>query len=70
MVPSPSPSPSPTPTVVSPTATPTAAQSKLVTQCRQSEFESKFGTNDPAYDFDKNGVVNTRDWLLCRQQNQ
>ena len=62
---------SPTPTggaslTVSPSP---ATGGTLVKTCVQSEFEAKMGTQDPAYDFDKNGVVNTRDWLECLRVN-
>lgn len=41
-----------------------------VSQCLKKEFTQKFGTNDPRYDFDNNGVVNTRDWIRCLQVNK
>jgi hypothetical protein len=53
----------------SPSSTPSAGSSSLVSQCDSDEFSSRFGTSDPAYDFDKNGQVNTRDWLECLEVN-
>lgn len=69
-----SPSSSPSPTLKptssqSSSSTPSAGSSSLVSQCDSDEFSSRFGTSDPAYDFDKNGQVNTRDWLECLEVN-
>lgn len=41
-----------------------------VTSCDSDEFKEKFGTSDPEYDFDDNGTVNTRDWILCLKENE
>ncbi len=41
-----------------------------VTSCDKSEFKEKFGTSDSEYDFDDNGVVNSRDWIQCLNQNK
>jgi len=40
-----------------------------VTTCVKTEFTAKFGTKDPAYDLDGNGVVNTGDWIKCLRDN-
>jgi len=58
--------------LVSPTPTLTAVgiPAGLVTTCNQAEFEAKMGSSDSSYDFDENGVVNSRDWLECLQQNR
>lgn len=77
-VPTSGPTSAPTPTSrpISPTVTPapTSPQestgSAKVTQCVQSEFKDKYGTKDSRYDFDDNGIVNTRDWIKCLQVNQ
>jgi len=66
--------PSPSPQVtLQPTLRPTSgaatASGTLVQTCSQADFETKMGSSDPAYDFDKNGVVNTRDWLECLRRN-
>lgn len=55
-------SPTAVPTVVQPT---TAADGAKVTTCLESEFKLKFGSKDTKYDFDGNGVVNTKDWIEC-----
>ncbi len=66
----PSPSPTTKPTVSqAPSSTSSAGSSELVSQCDSDEFSTKFGTADAAYDFDKNGQVNTRDWLKCLEVN-
>ncbi len=66
-------SPTPTqralPTSAQPTTT-TATDSAKVTQCVKSEFKEKFGTSNSSYDLDDNGVVNTRDWIMCLNENQ
>lgn len=41
-----------------------------VSYCDIDEFKGKFGTSDSRYDFDDNGIVNTRDWLLCLEENE
>lgn len=50
--------------------TSTATGSAKVTQCVKSEFKEKFGTSDSSYDLDDNGIVNTRDWIMCLNENQ
>ena len=52
----------PIPTVASPSGS-------LVVDCVSADFESQMGTSNPAYDFDKNGVVNTLDYIKCKQAN-
>jgi len=61
-----------TPSLTSPTPTSTATgiPISLVETCSQAEFEAKMGSSDSAYDFDKNGVVNSRDWLECLRVNR
>jgi len=64
-----------TPSPTKALATPTVAQNEAtssakVTRCLKSEFTEKFGTSDSRYDFDGNGVVNTKDWIKCLQTNQ
>jgi len=63
---------------VTPTAgnqlTPTKAATdsatlEKVTTCVRTEFATKFGTKDAAYDFDANGIVNTGDWIKCLRDN-
>ena len=51
---------------VTPTLTPTPAS--LVPG--ESGFPSAFGTNDPAYDLNKDGIVNTLDLELFRKGNK
>ncbi len=61
----------PVPTVaISPTAPTASSSGSLVTVCQAADFKKQFGGHNPAYDFDKNGVVNTQDWLLCLQKNK
>ncbi len=50
-------------------AEPSTETEVKVSQCIMSEFMDKFGTSDASYDFDDNGLVNTRDWILCQQEN-
>lgn len=38
--------------------------------CDLSTFQAKFGTSDPTYDLNKDGVVNSTDYLLCLNQQQ
>ncbi len=52
----------------SPQASPSETGQK-VTSCVKEQFNEKFGTSDAKYDFDDNGIVNTRDWILCLQEN-
>ncbi|MGB9911686.1 MAG: fibronectin type III domain-containing protein [Microgenomates group bacterium] len=56
--------PSPTPFVPSPTLIPTPGEK--ITEEKIKEF---LGTNNPLYDLNKDGQVNTLDILLFRQQN-
>ena len=44
-------------------ATPTPAKAS----CDQAAFQQKFGTSDPQYDLNKDGVVNAADYSLCLQ---
>lgn len=41
-----------------------------VSSCDQDQFHEKFGTSDARYDFDDNGTVNVRDWILCQKENE
>jgi len=47
---------------ISPTPTPY--------DCNLNMFKAKFGTADSAYDCNQDGVVNTRDYLYCLQNNR
>ncbi|HUW24840.1 MAG TPA: fibronectin type III domain-containing protein [Patescibacteria group bacterium] len=67
------PSPTVTPTVVSPIetvptteATPTTSEatSSATTSYTLQDFQSHFGSSSAEFDLDKNGVVNSADWLL------
>ncbi len=63
----------PTVVVATPTsvaAAPTASAGGKVTQCTISEFKEKFGTKDAKYDLDSNGLVNTKDWIKCLNDNE
>lgn len=65
---------SPTPTAVAiepvlPSPTTASESGVLVTTCISADFESQMGTSNSAYDFDKNGVVNTLDFIKCKQAN-
>jgi len=55
---------------LSPTPTVATASGELVESCNQEDFETRMGGSDVSYDFDENGVVNTRDWLRCLQINR
>jgi len=48
-----------------PTSTPTPSSPPSLTE---EELQSAIGTNNPTYDLNKDGVVNTLDLLLFRQQ--
>jgi hypothetical protein len=66
--------PSPFPTISPPAATPSVGKEStssgaLVTKCDADEFKTKMGGSDMAYDFDNNGIVNTKDWLECLKKN-
>ena len=65
----PTPTPSPSPAVMDPSPAATSS-SAAAAKCDQKTFKAKFGSKDAAYDYDKNGVVNTRDWILCLKKNQ
>jgi len=54
---------------IAPTTTPSGS-CDLVKVCTQSEFESEMGGSDCSYDFDDNGIVNTRDWIECLRVNR
>ena len=49
-------------------ATESASMNK-VTNCVKAEFSAKFGSKDTIYDLDDNGIVNTKDWIKCLQDN-
>lgn len=66
---------SPTPTQATPKTSPTpnpaiptdgAPKSSSYTM---ADFVEKFGTSDPEFDINKDGVVNSQDWSLYQQQN-
>jgi len=63
---------SPTPTQASPktslTPSPTGETPKS-SSYTAADFIEKFGTSDPEFDINKDGVVNSQDWLLYQQQN-
>lgn len=50
--------------------TPTSKPAASLTSCVQAEFKEKFGTSDSQYDLDKNGIVNSADWIKCLQKNK
>ncbi|MFH1601593.1 MAG: fibronectin type III domain-containing protein [Candidatus Shapirobacteria bacterium] len=58
--------------IVSPTAAPTIASGscELIQVCNQTDFEGEMGGTDCQYDFDENGIVNTRDWIECLKINR
>ncbi len=60
--------PSPEPQATTEPTEPTEPSEK-VTNCDKNEFKEKFGTSDTEYDFDDNGTVNTKDWILCLDEN-
>lgn len=64
--------PTAAPTVQVSTSTPTPAtgSGNKVARCVMSEFKEKFGTSDSQYDFDNNGVVNSKDWIECLNANK
>jgi len=57
---------------LAPTTTPVVGEDDctLVKVCTQSVFEGKMGGSDCQYDFDENGTINTRDWMLCLKENK
>ena len=61
--------PTPTTAPILPTPTIASSSGSLVTACVSADFESQMGTSNQAYDFDKNGVVNTLDYIKCKQAN-
>ncbi len=61
--------PVPTTAHVLPVPTVASQSGSLVTTCVSADFESQMGTSNQAYDFDKNGVVNTLDYIKCKQAN-
>lgn len=54
-----------TPTVV-PTLIPTVAPTGGA-GCNFEDFQKQYGTANAKFDFDKNGVVNSSDWLYCQK---
>jgi hypothetical protein len=70
--PSPSPSPSPSPiSTPTPTSKPTTTSSPTLSppsSLTEEGFQTAIGTNNPTYDLNKDGIVNTADLLLFRQQ--
>lgn len=54
----------------SPTPIPTATSVPSKKECSEEEFKKYYGSANSEFDFDKNGVVNVADWLMCRQQNK
>ncbi len=62
--------------VQQPTAVPTTLpvvpeeDCSLVKVCTQSAFEKKMGGTDCQYDFDENGIINSKDWMLCLRENR
>ncbi|MCR4326232.1 MAG: fibronectin type III domain-containing protein [Candidatus Roizmanbacteria bacterium] len=70
-------SPSPSITAsLSPTVTTTITPTPTIntstpkdTACTYTEYTASFGTKNPKYDQDNNGIVNSRDYSVCVQKN-
>ncbi len=61
---------SPTPIQDNPTpTTPSLTKTPESTSYTMADFIEKFGTNDPKFDINKDGVVNSQDWSLYQEQN-
>ncbi len=63
----------PAPSIATVTATPTrpaATASGTPSQCNLSKFKEALKNQDLSFDFDHNGVVNTKDWLICLKKTQ
>ena len=58
---------------VSPTAIPTTKQASpsgsITTKYTYEDFAANFGGTNPVFDIDKNGIVNSLDWLKYQKQN-
>ncbi len=63
-----SPTPTQTSQKISPIPTPTSETPKS-SAYTAADFIEKFGTSDPEFDINKDGAVNSQDWLLYQQQN-
>jgi len=64
----PSSTPTPIPTSIpKPTISPSSPSSPA-SSLTEKDFQSAIGTNNPTYDLNKDGIVNTADLLLFRQQ--
>jgi len=62
-----SPTQEPEETTVSPSPTP--SQSSTEEKYILGDFVEKFGTSDPEFDLNNDGVVNGQDWFLYQKQN-
>lgn len=62
--PTPKTTPQPSPTVTGQTTSPDKEDKYTL-----GDFVEKFGTSDPEFDINKDGVVNSQDWSLYQQQN-
>jgi len=65
-LPSPTITPTPTP-IPKPTINPSPSPSPS-SSLTEEDFQAAMGTNNPTYDLNKDGIVNTADLLLFRQQ--
>ena len=74
-MPSPGVSPAVSPTVVisRPTATPTQNLSPVISPTEKytlDDFKKAFGTSNAEFDINKDGVVNSADWVLYQEQER
>jgi len=60
----------PSRSITSSPVSPTPSLTVRVTSCVVAEFEAKMGTTDSRYDFNGNGRVDSRDYLLCLEKNK
>lgn len=65
---------SPTAVISRPTATPTQSLSPVISpiggKYTLDDFKKAFGTSNPEFDINKDGVVNSADWLLYQEQEK
>ena len=65
---------SPTAVISRPTTTPTKSLSPIISptggKYTLDDFKEVFGTSNPEFDINKDGVVNSADWILYQEQER
>ncbi len=64
----PSPSPEPTEILLEASPSPATTEGTPKATYTLNDFQAQFGSDNPVFDIDKNGIVNMADWLIYQKQ--